>query len=52
MGKERRGSTVLVDAGFVGEDLRVRRAYECGVLGGKGERFVHGIGVEGSAAAR
>src|SRR6267378_9207 len=38
-------------AGFVGEDLLGAEGDERGVFSGQGERFVHGIGVEGLAAA-
>ena len=39
------------DAGFVGEDLLRAQGDQRGVFGGKGEGFVHGIGVERLAAA-
>ena len=39
------------DAGFVGDDLLRAESDQRGVLGGEGEGFVHGIGVERLAAA-
>ena len=39
------------DTGFVGDDLLRAQSDERGVFGGEGEGFVHGIGVEGLAAA-
>ena len=39
------------DAGFVGDDLLRAQGEQRGVLGGKGERFVERIRVQGLAAA-